>query len=345
MQYGKMTLATVALCGWALCGGSAQALADTDAASNGESESVMALPKRFVSAEGYKKQNISAVNSVLEQRLTPINPNSIFMPSKNLSAFVKAVLVLEANEVELERVRYRLRYGQRSLLPQPEAYLVPVSFVQIDRFNIGPGIREELVVELGAERVAPAAVFGDGPHVSWRLAMRPVQGQRADIVAVSRADIPNAVAQAEDCLGAACLDTGLVLPDAAPWGDVPVPSRKHGSSEVQNQDVTYATERNGLLTPAAAIDMLTEDFSYEPREGAETSAPFAEAVIEMNLAQDASLGAALREGKLMDDSISAAWHSVWAMPSGLGFEAQFSAGRAFECRRGSAFAEPGEYCP
>lgn len=300
------------------------------------------LAGKFTSIDGYEAQDIAAVDEVVEASLTPTNPNSIFMPSTDLNAFVKAVVTLQSHEAEagdtvLERYRYRLRYGQNEIPQPPKASLLPVSFIQIDRFNIGPGTREDLIGEHGEDIVAPPAEFGEMPHVSWRLVMVPVQGQRASIVTASRKEISDANAQSETCLGAPCLDTGFTLGNAVPWGDMPVPER--------DLDVAYQTERNGLITPAAAIDMLSANFSYEAREGVPTSEPFAEAVIEMNLAQDASLQAAFREGKLMDDSVSAIWRSIYALPSGPGFAAQFSAAQAFECQRGPEFAEPGRYCP
>lgn len=330
MRHWKATLIITTICGW-----TQPALAAPSTTSEGGT--LATVSEQFVAGDGYKTQDVDALNQTIEQQLTPINPNSVFLPSGSLSPFVKAILALEANEAELERVRYRLRYGQQMIATPPKASLLPVSFVQIDRFNIGPGIRKELVLDLGPELVAPPAVFGEGPHVSWRLAMHPIQGQQANVMAASRTEISDTGASAESCLGTPCLDTGLAIMNAAPWDETPVPDRE--------QDVTYQTQRNGLLTPAAAIDMLTKDFSYEAREGVEISEPFAEAIIEMNLAQDASLHSALREGKLMDDSVSAIWQSIAAMPSGPGFAAQFYAARAFECYRGPKFANPGEYCP
>src|SRR5699024_8474066 len=205
------------------------------------------------------------------------------------------------------------------------------------RFNLGPAIREELVQAHGAEHVAAAAEFGVGPHVSWRLVMRPVMGHQADIVAVSRKEMTDAEARAQTCLGASCLSTAPAIDPAAPWSAM--------EATEFSADVPYRTERDGLITPSAAMELLAESFSYEMREGVGPARPFAQAVIELDLGQDNGLDAALREGALMDDSLRARWRRVWSMPAAADDGPAVYTARAFECRRGPQFPEPGEYCP
>src|SRR5699024_6630067 len=135
----------------------------------------------FVSGQDYQAQAVEKVNDAIAGALEPADGPSVFLPSGTLDPFVKAVLALEQAEAPLGRVRVRLRYGQDLITAPPAMSLVLVSFGQIERFNLGPPIRAELVQVHGAEKVAAAAEFGGGPHVAWRLVTRPVMGHQADI--------------------------------------------------------------------------------------------------------------------------------------------------------------------
>lgn len=302
-----------------------------------EAGTPIGLSERFVAAEGYTPQGVEALNEAIGQRLVPAGPSSMFLPSGALSPFVKAVLALEAVDGVQERARYRLSYGQAMVAAPPAAGPLPVSLVQIDRFNLGPEVRKELVEIHGVENVAPPAAFGEGAHVSWRLAMRPLMGHQADIMAASRMEIAAAAAGAETCFGRSCLSTAMVIEDAASWSGMPAAGH--------DPDAVYPAERDGLPTPAAVVDMLTNEFGFEAREGVGAFEPFAVIIMELNLGQDATLDAALREAALMDDSVSAVWRRISATPSAPGTIPQLRAAQAFECQRGPAFAEPGKYCP
>lgn len=85
-------------------------------ASNAEAGSVEALLDQFAMQPGYVMQDLEALNEAIEQQLTPVNPDSVFWPSGSLSPFVKAVVALEAADDVLERVRYRMLYGQEWFL-------------------------------------------------------------------------------------------------------------------------------------------------------------------------------------------------------------------------------------
>ncbi|MBI6628754.1 hypothetical protein [Pontibaca salina] len=303
-----------------------------------ESGASAAIWERFIAEAGYEVQDVTVLNDLIERQLTPSNPNSVFLPSGALNPFVKGILTLEAADNVLERVRYRVTYAQEMVDAPPAASPVPVSLVQIDRFNLGPVIRDALVQDIGAENVAPPADFGVGPHVSWRLATRSLQGHKADILAASRSEILDSEAQARMCFTSNCLVLGSVIEDAVPsWDGTTAPHPDAGRP--------YPTQRDGLLTPAAAIDSLTRDFSYEPREGSHAPSPFVEIIIEQNLGQDTNLDAAIREGAMMDDSVGAIWQRLSAFSAGAGSAPSLSAARAFECRRGPDFAAPGTYCP
>src|SRR5699024_6706321 len=128
-----------------------------------------------------------------------------------------------------------------------------------------------------------------------------------------------------------------VIDQAAPWSAM--------EATEFDADVPYRSKRDGLVTPAAAIGLLAARFGYEIRERLEPGKPFAPAVIELNLGQEVNLDAALREGALMDDSLRAQWRRVSSMPAGADDMPAIYSARAFECRRGPEFPEPGECCP
>lgn len=298
-------------------------------------DALASLSRQFLSADGYEKQDGSTLAAAIGEQLTPLNPESVFRPVADIGPFVKAVLALEAVDGVIERSRYRIRYGFERI-PMPPGGPTPFSFVQVDRFNLGPAFREEAVAALGEENVAPAAAFGEGAHVSWRLVMHPMMGNAAVIDAAARVEISEDDAATMLCLGTPCLSTAVGIMDAAPWSDMEETDR--------HPEASYRTERDGLPTPAAVIEMLTANVVLELREGVGPTEPYAEAIIELNLGQDTALDAALRDGDMMDDSIRAIWRRISAVAPGPGVLPEVFTADAFECKRGPDFARPGDLC-
>lgn len=297
------------------------------------------LTQHFVLNDGYTQQSEDRIVAALNERLNPSSTASALLPGSSLSPFVMAALVLTDNEATLSRVRYRIRYGTVDIDASPNASPISLSLIQIDRFNLGPLIRDALIAEVGPEHVAPPEAFGVGPHVSWRFLTRPLMGHRALPEAIARTEISDQHAQAMMCLGQACLSSGFVTDDAALW------SQEDSQTEIP-VDTVYRVTQDHLLTPAAAIDLLSADLSQEPRESVSDGEPFVEIVVEKNLGQDSSLQAAQREGAVMDDSIKAVWKLIRALPSQDADGAYVFSDTAYECRRGADdFAQPGHYCP
>lgn len=300
-----------------------------------------ALFSRFL--EGYQRQDSLQVLDEIEAVLALEDPpQSVFLPSATIKPLAKAILALEAVEGERDRVRYRISYGIERIPHSAKPSLIPFSFIQIDRFSLGAAIRQEVIDAYGGEHVGPPAAFDVGPHVSWRLITRPVQGTWADIQAVGRIDLSEDRAQEMQCLNRLCLSTDISLADDIPHSEM--------QETALNLDVPYPVVRAGLLTPAAVIAQLTKDVSFSEagrqREVPDLPEPFLEAVIEINLAQDSALSSAMRWGGLMDDSVAAIWQLLNVIPMGehaqtpMAYHAQ-----AYECRRGAMFPENGEVCP
>ncbi len=275
-------------------------------------DTVSDLVDGFAGSDGYSSKNPEALQSQLRDMLEG-DPGSVFLADRDLNPLAKAILAVEAAEGVLPHLRYRIRYGVALIDAPPAADPLPVSLVTIDRFNLGPARRDQLADIHGADNVAPPEHFGEGPHVSYRLVMRPIMGQTADIVGAGRAVLAGPDG---DCLGFDCLSPDGFADHAAEWEGMD----EIGAPEI---DATYEILRDGALSPAAAVDHLAVEMGlvslhngqpswsgFEPREGVAPGEPFAEAVIEVNLAQDTSVDAFMREGAVMDHAIAAVWGRV-----------------------------------
>lgn len=301
------------------------------------------LSERYL--EGYEAQDSEQIMLDIIEALEPLNPEpSVFLPTSDISPISMAILALENAEGPRDRVRYHISYGIADI-PKHQRYgTLPVSFVQVDRYSMGSTIRQDVIDSYGGEHVAPPEEFDVGPHVSWRLVTRPIQGTRALIVAAGRTELSDAQAQQTSCLTTPCMFYGMQPEEGQlPWSDAEETS--------QALDVAYSIARNGLLTPAAAIEQLTGGARYsageQGREAATLPEPFLEAVIEINLGQDTAMMAKLRQGGLMDDSIAANWKQIFVMPSAEDYQTpSVSHSETYECRRGpNKFPEKGRYCP
>ncbi|HSH49269.1 MAG TPA: hypothetical protein VK991_11855 [Halomonas sp.] len=305
------------------------------------SDTLASLSSRFLN--GYDSHDGRQIVLQISDALKPLNPEpSAFPPTARVSPLAMAMLALENTEGQRDRVRYRITYGIEQVPNPPKYSPLPLSFIQIDRFSLGAAIRQSLIDAYGAEHVAPPEAFDAGPHVSWRLITRPVQGARADILAAGRAELSDAQAQEMPCLNGPCLSLDMELERAAPWGEL---------QEVPlTLDAPYPVMHSGQLTPAAAIEQLTGSDRLSDtgpvRETPGLPEPLLEAVIDINLAQDSALDARMRRGGLMDDSVAAIWKRLVAIPPGANAEIPKGyQAKIYECRRGPQFPPDGGLCP
>lgn len=306
-----------------------------------DSNPMAVLTGRFM--QGYTVMDSQQILEKIETELKP--RQSVFLPHADISPLALAILALEAAEGARDRVRYRITWGIEPLPNPPKYSPLPVSFIQIDRFSLGARIRDEAIASYGTGNIPPPEEFDAGPHVSWRLVTSPVMGIRADIQAIGRTELSDAQAADMSCLSSACLYTAMSINDAVPWGDM--------KETRPDLDMRYMSRRGDLLTPAAAIDLLTgdrvfADFSDTERQRGtpDVPAPFLEAVIEVNLAQDIIMDAALRLGDQMDDSIAAIWRRLAALPTDQGIPGpKIYRAETYECHRGPKFPARGGLCP
>lgn len=311
-------------------------------AASDQSKPLDTLAERYL--EGYEAQDSEQIMLEINETLEPFHPeNSMFPPTSGISPIAMAILALENAEGLRDRVRYRITYGMADIPNPPKYSTLPLSFIQVDRFSMGATIRQDVIDAYGGEHVAPPEEFDVGPHVSWRLITRPIQGTRALIVAAGRTELTDTQAQDATCLNSPCLFYGMEEEEHPPWSDF--------QDTPLTLDVAYPIARDGLLTPAAAIEQLTGgghlSQGEQMREPLALPDPFLEAVVEINLWQDTGMQATLRQGGLMDDSVAADWKRLVAMPSDEDFQTPtVSQAVAYECHRGpSRFPEKGRLCP
>lgn len=291
-------------------------------------------------ASGYTAVDEIALEGAIEDALPPTD--SVFLASGNLSPLAKALMALEISDGHLERTRHHVIVRVLQADQPPAADPVPMVFVQIDRYNLGPAIRSELVTELGEEYVAPAAEFGEGPHVSWRLVLRPIMGQQAAIFGAARAEANEDHAEAAVCLGVPCVLTSGGIEEIAVWHEMETVDL---GDELES--LAYPGLRDGLASPAAMLDLTAAQAYFNAYESEVSGSDLgvAEFVIEVGLAQDQVIDVALRQGNLLDDSVSAIWQRLLALPS-MDAVPEFYAAQAYECQRGDDdFSAPGEFCP
>ena len=236
-----------------------------------------------------------------------------FRAINNLGPMTRALLILEEEEEPQVHARYRIRYGMEEMGPfPPKAYMTPISFVQIDRFNMGP------------QRMKALPQDDPAPHISYRMVMDTVQMRTARAFRLSRAEIDDDTAAAMSCLGISCLSTEFTV-DQAPgdWDADP-------GAAITLTPPYDLTVPDAMHSPAAVLDQLTIDhpflgeqsngrvsWSYpEAREGVSFGAPFIEVVIDVNLGQDFAVQGVLRDTHLNDTSLAELWHKVSSISSG-----------------------------
>ena len=280
--------------------------------------SVVSLAEDFVQAEGYLPANAEALQSALQEILMG-DPQSAFAPGGDLTPLAKAVLLVEAVEGVLPHARFRLSYGLAMTDGSPGAAPVPMSLIQVERYNLGPDIHAQLEREHGAANVAPLEAFGEGPHVSYRFAMRPIMGRTADLVVASRAEPAEPDAP---CLGFHCQIAHGIGEHVVGWGDME-------SLDPPAFQPSYEMTRDGALSPAAALDKVALQMGraqirdgrlgwngFEPRETVAPTEPFAEAVVEVNLGQDNGIDVIFHDDHLMDHEVSAMWQRIVSVSGG-----------------------------
>lgn len=174
-------------------------------------------------------------------------------PDSRMSPIEKALFYVDMMEPPLKQSRTLLRYGQVA------AAGGPVSFIEVDRYNLGTS---------------------DDPHVAWRFDFLPKDGATAWLQDALRREIPSDEASDTDCLIAGCLEPRASTDGSFPW--------KEGQSPATGLVVPYetTTESGHAVSAFAAAEMAVAlniaaveggDFSWrgpEQPDGVTDGSPF-----------------------------------------------------------------------
>ncbi len=249
---------------------------------------VMVDTEKLIDDNYYSSKNFPGIQS----------RSSVFLPDANLDAVTRAILLLEAREIALPRVRYRITYSMQHDENIPEAQQ---AYIDVRRYNLGPQLREELVESIGAEYVASPKEFGVGPHVNWRFVMSPMMGMMADARYASRRELTDKQARADDCLGESCLST------LDPTGPELAPTTL---SAPKLETPQYRYTADGVARPAHVAHALWTSVSSEGMDPLpyQKDNPQFTFVISMNVVgQENTAIGMVRQNMVMDDAIAKIW--------------------------------------
>ena len=269
----------------------------------------------FMAGDNYLEQSVDELTGTQYYSTTTFpqltaHGEQITHIDADLDALIRAILILEAQEVELESVRYHINYSRHN---DSEVAELQQDYIEVTRYNLGPTRRSGLLQSLDPENVASPAEFGVGPHVSWRFVMAPMMGMQAGVNYAARKEISAAVAEQNLCFAQSCLA-------------LEAPELPEGQSQVLTPaplaPAKYRAENQyGSMRPARVLEELWAVFkSDEPLPYSKRHPQFT-FVVSMNvIGQDSlSLGTGL-QNSVLDDAIGNIWLQRWQvadMPSEL----------------------------
>src|SRR5699024_4597238 len=224
---------------------------------------------------------------------------------KDMSPLQRSLLLFEAVEGELPRVRYKVAFHRGSGTGEdgPDK----LAFIELERFNLGPTIREEVVEQYGGQ-AAPPEVFGVGPHVGWRIVMAPGATRNAEVTGITRRELSNYEAKTSTCFDISCLSTSMVGGPDGDWRDHPTP----GIAEPDDPEDPADWPDDSAAAAAGAVSRYMfgadGDGYGEHREGVSGDDPELVMVISQDVAgQDPPTNAVIHETGMMDDAIAEMW--------------------------------------
>ncbi|MBO0906338.1 hypothetical protein [Jiella sonneratiae] len=176
-------------------------------------ETIETAAHDYVSADGYRPVSLDPIDGFTG--ISGEDPEHMNLAEKDISPVEKALLLVDHEEEPLTRVRYAMRIHETSFGG------VTATFVDVQRFNLGPALRAETISAYGEEITAEAKTFGVGPDVGWRIVSVPSAKSPAVLVAAGRREMTAQAAGKADCFGRRCLSTEPLDLYAAwtPWRD------------------------------------------------------------------------------------------------------------------------------
>lgn len=271
--------------------------------------------RAFVEVEGFAavefEQAFWDERYYTPERFPEAAEDALSLPDAYLRPIARAILLMEAEEGVLPRVRYKVEYLRA---PSPgEDVVLEIAHLQLTRFNLGPELHREVVADYGAENVAPAEEFGVGPHVSWRLVMQPVMGQMADVSAASRRVLDEDEARATDCLGTPCLSIDPAWGPEDGWKILP-----------QSPDTVAVSSSQPAVAADALGHALQGEHAYGEMQDDSRGKPQLILVISDGVdGQDPPVVAVGQVPNAMDDAIEQHWVRRIQTDTGVYWEQRF----------------------
>ena len=260
----------------------------------------------FVASNNYSEQSVDELTGshYYSKKTFPTFSENTAQASHidaDLDALTRAILILDAQEVELPYVRYQINYSINTDTEIPE---LKHHYIEVSRYNLGPARHHDLLQNLDAENVARLDEFGVGPHVSWRFVMAPVMGMQAALLYAARKEITDEAAQKTMCFALSCL--ALEAPEL-PQGQVQVLTPQSVAPAQYRTENPY-----GGTQPARVLEELWTEFSSdEPLPYSKDNPQFVFVISSNVIGQDSlALGTGLQT-MVLDDAIAKIWLQRW----------------------------------
>ena len=219
----------------------------------------------------------------------------------DLDALTRAILILDAQEVELPHVRYQINYSINTDTEIPE---LKHDYIEVSRYNLGPARHKDLLQDLDAENVASLDEFGVGPHVSWRFVMAPVMGMQAAVLYAARKEMTDATAQKTMCFALSCL--ALEAPEL-PQGQVQVLTPQSIAPAQYRTESPY-----GGTQPARVLEELWAEFrTDDPLPYSKNNPQFVFVISSNVIGQDSLVLGTGLQTIVLDDAIAKIWLQRW----------------------------------
>jgi len=296
-----------------------------------DAEEFEARVDEFMEAGGaHERADAASLSLELEEELPPTD--SVFWQHGRLNPFAKALMLIEVADGPLER--FRAHFTVERLQLDTGGSPLPAVLLQVDRYNLGPAIREELVESVGEENTGTPEEFGVGPDVSWRFLISVVQGNSSDVQRAARLEL-SADAGGADCFGGPCDSLDSALPEDIVWQEE-APAELAPAEGIREllPDLPFHVQQLELAESAGWLDAFTAEHA-----GLELG-------LDVNLGQDYMSRLTIHNSGCADDAVGGSWHQLTGWPGGEAESGEQYYREAFECQRGEdRFAPAGAFCP
>lgn len=211
-------------------------------------------------------------------------------PDSQMSPLEKALFYVELMEPPLKASRTFLRYGQ--ITTDGEDGPVPVSFIEVDRFNLGTT---------------------DEPHVAWRFNFVPQKGMAAWLQDALRQVISPQEAAGSNCLVAGCLEAKVSTEGSFAWKAGTAPAGGWAVPYVSKTESGHAVSAFAAAEMAVALNIARvdgEDYLWrgpEQPEAITDGSPFLFFLEDRGVAADGVNDAIMGMIRLNDHAIAEMW--------------------------------------